>query len=172
MFFVICRWFGDIPGLVLYNGQYDSARGDYVCFGVRGGYPEFGFDVGSGPALIQGNKTLSLNQWNTIKLKRENSVGENLWLIWIFFFFWKMFSVLMHLYYIDVLNRIFLQCEFFCKFYSIFSKAENKIHCKKWRGLLWCFIHQFRSFKELNRKICDGNFFFFTQKAIIYIHKN
>lgn len=62
-------------GLVLYNGQYDSARGDYVCFGMRGGYPEFGFDVGSGPALIQGNKTLSLNQWNSIKLKRENSVG-------------------------------------------------------------------------------------------------
>nr|XP_022341960.1 basement membrane-specific heparan sulfate proteoglycan core protein-like isoform X4 [Crassostrea virginica] len=62
-------------GLVLYNGQYDSARGDYVCFGMRGGYPEFGFDVGSGPALIQGNRTLPLNQWNTIKLKRENSVG-------------------------------------------------------------------------------------------------
>lgn len=70
----------------------------------------------------------------------------------------------MHLYYIDVLNRIFLQCEFFCKFCSIFSKAENKIHCKKWRGLLWCFIHQFRSFQELNRKICDGNFFFFIKK--------
>lgn len=81
MFFVTCCWFGDIPGLVLYNGQYDSARGDYVCFGMRGGYPEFGFDVGSGPALIQGNKTLSLNQWNSIKLKRENSVGENFQLI-------------------------------------------------------------------------------------------
>ncbi|XP_062598285.1 basement membrane-specific heparan sulfate proteoglycan core protein-like, partial [Saccostrea cucullata] len=63
-------------GLVLYNGQYDNARGDYVCLGMRGGYPEFTFDVGSGPALIQGNRTLPLNQWNTIKLKRENSVGS------------------------------------------------------------------------------------------------
>lgn len=62
--------------MVLYNGQYDSARGDYVCFGMRGGYPEFAFDVGSGPALIQGNRTLSLNKWNSIKLKRQNSVGE------------------------------------------------------------------------------------------------
>ncbi|XP_056009495.1 basement membrane-specific heparan sulfate proteoglycan core protein-like isoform X3 [Ostrea edulis] len=63
-------------GMVLYNGQYDSARGDYVCFGMRGGYPEFAFDVGSGPALIQGNRTLSLNKWNSIKLKRQNSVGS------------------------------------------------------------------------------------------------
>ena len=75
--FINFRCVSLFAGLVLYNGQYDSARGDYVCFGMRGGYPEFGFDVGSGPALIQGNRTLPLNQWNTIKLKRENSVGKS-----------------------------------------------------------------------------------------------
>lgn len=124
MFFVTCCWFGDIPGLVLYNGQYDSARGDYVCFGMRGGYPEFGFDVGSGPALIQGNKTLSLNQWNSIKLKRENSVGENFQLLWDFFF---KLDIFIHFLNTSVKHRctmrIFL---FFVNFAVLFQRQKNK----------------------------------------------
>ncbi|KAK3104524.1 hypothetical protein FSP39_004009 [Pinctada imbricata] len=63
-------------GLVLYNGQYDNANGDYVCFGMRQGYPEFHFDVGSGPAVIRGNQTLDLNQWHTVKLKRDRTQGS------------------------------------------------------------------------------------------------
>ncbi|XP_076086554.1 basement membrane-specific heparan sulfate proteoglycan core protein-like isoform X4 [Mytilus galloprovincialis] len=64
-------------GLVLYNGNDDFQRGggDYVCFGLREGYPEFTFDVGSGPAIIQGNETLDLNQWHTVRLERNRKAG-------------------------------------------------------------------------------------------------
>ncbi|VDI13303.1 heparan sulfate proteoglycan 2 (perlecan) [Mytilus galloprovincialis] len=66
-----------IDGLVLYNGNDDFQRGggDYVCFGLREGYPEFTFDVGSGPAIIKGNETLDLNQWHTVRLERNRKAG-------------------------------------------------------------------------------------------------
>ena len=28
-------------GMLLYNGQYDRPSGDYVCFGMNNGIPEF-----------------------------------------------------------------------------------------------------------------------------------
>ena len=67
-----------ILGLVLYNGNEESGSGDYVCFGLREGYPEFSFDVGSGPAIIQANETLNLNQWHTVRLERNKKSGKNL----------------------------------------------------------------------------------------------
>jgi len=63
-------------GMVLYNGQYEDGGGDFVCFGLNEGYPEFRFDVGSGPAIIRGNKTLTLNEWHTIKLSRNRKDGK------------------------------------------------------------------------------------------------
>ena len=63
-------------GLVLYNGNEDTGKGDYVCFGLREGYPEFTFDVGSGPAIIQANETLKLNQWHTVRLERNRKTGK------------------------------------------------------------------------------------------------
>ena len=47
-------------GMVLNNGQFNDGGSDFVCFGFSEGYPEFRFDVGSGPAVIRGNKTLDL----------------------------------------------------------------------------------------------------------------
>ena len=63
--------------MVLYNGQFDDGGGDFVCFGLSEGYPEFRFDVGSGPAVIRGNRTLDLNQWHTVKLTRNRKKGRS-----------------------------------------------------------------------------------------------
>ena len=70
-------------GVLLYNGQYTNGRqdgrtdrGDFVCFGLNGAYPEFRFDVGSGPAIIRGQNPLELNRWHTIHLKRQKKNGE------------------------------------------------------------------------------------------------
>ncbi|XP_064610527.1 LOW QUALITY PROTEIN: basement membrane-specific heparan sulfate proteoglycan core protein-like [Liolophura sinensis] len=62
-------------GLVLYNGQSDTGIGDFLCFGLQDSYPEFRFDVGSGPAIIRGNRSLELNRWHTVKLKRDRKLG-------------------------------------------------------------------------------------------------
>ena len=63
--------------MILYNGQFEDGGGDFVCFGLKEGYPEFRFDVGSGPAIIRGNNTLPLNEWHTIKLTRDRQKGKN-----------------------------------------------------------------------------------------------
>ncbi|KAK7494115.1 hypothetical protein BaRGS_00014588, partial [Batillaria attramentaria] len=62
-------------GMLLYNGQYTEDRGDFVCFGLNGAYPEFRFDVGSGPAIIRGQNPLELNKWHTVHLKRQRKNG-------------------------------------------------------------------------------------------------
>ncbi|KAL3861185.1 hypothetical protein ACJMK2_007245 [Sinanodonta woodiana] len=62
-------------GMVLYNGQTSSGAGDFVCFGLNEGYPEFRFDVGSGPAIIRGNNKLNMTQWHTVKLTRDRQKG-------------------------------------------------------------------------------------------------
>ncbi|XP_041377591.1 basement membrane-specific heparan sulfate proteoglycan core protein-like isoform X3 [Gigantopelta aegis] len=62
-------------GLMLYNGQNNQGSGDFMCFGLRGAYPEFRFDVGSGPAIIRGQRPLQLGQWHTVSLKRDRKNG-------------------------------------------------------------------------------------------------
>ncbi|XP_021372607.1 basement membrane-specific heparan sulfate proteoglycan core protein-like isoform X2 [Mizuhopecten yessoensis] len=63
-------------GLVIYNGQYDTGTtGDFVSFGMSEGYPEFRFDMGSGPAIIKGARKLTLDQAHTIKLTRNRRQG-------------------------------------------------------------------------------------------------
>ncbi|KAH9504452.1 hypothetical protein Btru_063679 [Bulinus truncatus] len=62
-------------GLLLYNGQYDADSGDFVCFGLQQQVPEFRFDVGSGPAIIRGNRSLELNKWHTVHLKLNRGNG-------------------------------------------------------------------------------------------------
>ncbi|CAG5123328.1 unnamed protein product, partial [Candidula unifasciata] len=62
-------------GLLLYNSQYKTDSGDFVCFGLQGQYPEFRFDVGSGAATIRGAQPLELNQWHTVHLKRNRKNG-------------------------------------------------------------------------------------------------
>ncbi|XP_071516712.1 basement membrane-specific heparan sulfate proteoglycan core protein-like isoform X3 [Panulirus ornatus] len=63
-------------GLILYNSQHDKHDdGDFVSFGLSGGYAEFRFDVGSGPAIVRSREPLEMNQWYTVKLSRNRKEG-------------------------------------------------------------------------------------------------
>ncbi|XP_052832935.1 basement membrane-specific heparan sulfate proteoglycan core protein isoform X4 [Octopus bimaculoides] len=62
-------------GLIMYEGQA-TENGDFMCLGLRGRYPEFRFNVGSGPAIIRGNQSLELNKWHTVRLKRDRKEGK------------------------------------------------------------------------------------------------
>ena len=62
-------------GLVLYNGQYSSRIGDFMCFGLNRQRPEFKFDVGSGVVTITGDQPLELFKWHTIHLKKKDDNG-------------------------------------------------------------------------------------------------
>ena len=61
-------------GLILYNGRQQSdqnpRKGDFMCFGIREGYPEFRYDLGSGVVEINAKKPLEVGKWHTIKLER------------------------------------------------------------------------------------------------------
>lgn len=65
-----------ISGLILYNSQHAGREdGDFVAFGMNGGYVEFRFDVGSGPAVIRSRQPLQINEWHTVKLSRDRKEG-------------------------------------------------------------------------------------------------
>lgn len=64
-----------ILGLILYNGQQSGGSGDFVSLGLNGGFVEFRFDVGSGPAVIKSALPVSLGQWHTVKLIRSRRDG-------------------------------------------------------------------------------------------------
>ncbi|XP_017120395.1 pikachurin [Drosophila elegans] len=55
-------------GLVLYSGP--EHRGDFIALYLNDGFVEFAFDLGSGPALVRSEHSVSLGQWHTIKISR------------------------------------------------------------------------------------------------------
>ncbi|KAH8410993.1 hypothetical protein KR222_005642, partial [Zaprionus bogoriensis] len=55
-------------GLILYSGP--EQRGDFIALYLHEGFVEFAFDLGSGPAVVRSEHSLSLGQWHTIKLSR------------------------------------------------------------------------------------------------------
>ncbi|XP_016968215.1 pikachurin isoform X2 [Drosophila biarmipes] len=55
-------------GLILYSGP--EHRGDFIALYLSDGFVEFAFDLGSGPALVRSEHSLSLGQWHTIKISR------------------------------------------------------------------------------------------------------
>ncbi|XP_044579347.1 basement membrane-specific heparan sulfate proteoglycan core protein isoform X6 [Cotesia glomerata] len=57
-------------GTILYNAESPDGTGDLVSLLLNDGYPEFRFDLGSGTATIRSNKSISLDEWHTIKLHR------------------------------------------------------------------------------------------------------
>lgn len=61
-------------GLILYNGQ-KRATGDYIALSLNNGYPEFRFDFGNGPTIIQSEKPIKLAQWHTVKVSRIRKDG-------------------------------------------------------------------------------------------------
>ncbi|XP_066903525.1 basement membrane-specific heparan sulfate proteoglycan core protein isoform X5 [Halyomorpha halys] len=66
-------------GLILFNGKrHPSASGgsDFVSFGLRDGFPEFKFDVGSGHATIVGRMPLEMGKWVKARLIRNRKEGR------------------------------------------------------------------------------------------------
>ncbi|KAH8254010.1 hypothetical protein KR032_007940 [Drosophila birchii] len=55
-------------GLILYSGP--EHRGDFIALYLNEGFVEFAFDLGSGPALVRSEHSLSLGQWHTIRISR------------------------------------------------------------------------------------------------------
>ena len=43
----------DKDGLLLYNGYRTDRTGDYIALSLRGGFLEFRFNLGTGPALLR-----------------------------------------------------------------------------------------------------------------------
>ncbi|KAK2578017.1 hypothetical protein KPH14_008439 [Odynerus spinipes] len=57
-------------GIILYNAESNRGNGDFILLSMVGGYPQFKFDLGSGPAVVSADKPISLGQWHTIKIQR------------------------------------------------------------------------------------------------------
>ncbi|BET02654.1 LamB [Nesidiocoris tenuis] len=66
-------------GLLLYNGEKKGGKQDFIAIGLKNGYVEFRYDVGSGAAIIQSsNITVPMNKWSNITVKRHRKEGR-LW---------------------------------------------------------------------------------------------
>ena len=48
---------------------------DFVSFGLKNGYPEFRYDVGTGPAILISPKPVTLGEWHTVRIDRDRKNG-------------------------------------------------------------------------------------------------
>ncbi|CAK9818273.1 Basement membrane-specific heparan sulfate proteoglycan core protein [Anthophora quadrimaculata] len=62
-------------GIILYNGESNRENDDFILLSLVEGYPQFSFDLGSGPAIIRADKPITLSEWHTIKLQRYKKLG-------------------------------------------------------------------------------------------------
>ncbi|XP_063983584.1 basement membrane-specific heparan sulfate proteoglycan core protein-like isoform X16 [Diachasmimorpha longicaudata] len=62
-------------GIIMYNAESSDGNGDYVILFLSEGFPEFRFNLGSGPAIIRARKPITLGEWHTVKLQRINKNG-------------------------------------------------------------------------------------------------
>uniref|UniRef100_UPI00358F0C2B agrin isoform X2 n=1 Tax=Myxine glutinosa TaxID=7769 RepID=UPI00358F0C2B len=62
-------------GLVFYNGQKSSGRGDFISLALAFGYLEFRYNLGKGTAVLRSPKTVSLNEWHTVVVSRTGRKG-------------------------------------------------------------------------------------------------
>ncbi|KAK9294716.1 hypothetical protein QLX08_010779 [Tetragonisca angustula] len=69
-------------GIILYNDESnrgnDAQTGDFIMLSLVRGYPQFSFDLGSGPTIIRAEKPVTLGEWHTIKLQRHRKEGTML----------------------------------------------------------------------------------------------
>ena len=63
--------------MLLYNGQEPGGGGDFVSFGLRGGYPEFRYSLGGRPALLRSQRAVVMDMWHTVRLQRDREQGES-----------------------------------------------------------------------------------------------
>ncbi|XP_068986160.1 basement membrane-specific heparan sulfate proteoglycan core protein-like isoform X34 [Bombus flavifrons] len=65
-------------GIILYNDESNRGNGDFIMLSLVRGYPQFSFDLGSGPTMIRAEKPVTLGEWHTIKLQRHRKEGTML----------------------------------------------------------------------------------------------
>uniref|UniRef100_H2Z5C7 Agrin n=1 Tax=Ciona savignyi TaxID=51511 RepID=H2Z5C7_CIOSA len=63
-------------GLIFYNGQKKSGKGDFVSLNLNNGYLEFKYDLGQGAAEIRSAEPVSLNAWHIVVLSRSMRTGD------------------------------------------------------------------------------------------------
>lgn len=62
-------------GLLLYNGQLSSGRGDFISLNLVGGELEFRFNLGSGMAVIKSPDPVHLGKWHSVRISRLGREG-------------------------------------------------------------------------------------------------
>ncbi|CAB3372768.1 Hypothetical predicted protein [Cloeon dipterum] len=62
-------------GLLLYNGQMDGGRGDFVSINLVNSHVQFKFNLGSGHASITSEQKVSLNKWHKVLVTRIDREG-------------------------------------------------------------------------------------------------
>ncbi|XP_011640582.1 basement membrane-specific heparan sulfate proteoglycan core protein isoform X5 [Pogonomyrmex barbatus] len=65
-------------GILLYNDESGHGNGDFIVLSLANGYPQFKFNLGSGPAVIRADKHITLSEWHTIKIQRNRKEGTML----------------------------------------------------------------------------------------------
>ncbi|XP_071582358.1 basement membrane-specific heparan sulfate proteoglycan core protein isoform X12 [Temnothorax nylanderi] len=65
-------------GILLYNDESGQGNGDFIILSLNNGYPQFKFNLGSGPAVIRADKPVTLSEWHTIKIQRNRKEGTML----------------------------------------------------------------------------------------------
>ncbi|KAK0077851.1 hypothetical protein PV326_009744, partial [Microctonus aethiopoides] len=62
-------------GLLLYNGQLNNGRGDFISLNLVHGKIQFRFNLGSGIANISSPDTVSLDTWHCVRISRLGREG-------------------------------------------------------------------------------------------------
>ncbi|KAM3182889.1 hypothetical protein ACTXT7_011447 [Hymenolepis weldensis] len=57
-------------GLLIYSGFSFDKRGDFISISLMNSRVVVGFDLGSGPASMQSSQNVTLNYWQTVRVKR------------------------------------------------------------------------------------------------------
>nr|XP_033325096.1 agrin-like isoform X2 [Megalopta genalis] len=75
--FSIELWFltRDPAGLLLYNGQLNNGRGDFISLNLIHGRLEFRFNLGSGIANISSPDPVTLDTWHCVRISRLGREG-------------------------------------------------------------------------------------------------
>ena len=62
-------------GLILYNGQSFSGKGDWIALLLKNGFVEFKYNLGSGKFILRSKKKINLNQTFHLTAKRYKQDG-------------------------------------------------------------------------------------------------
>ncbi|CAK8688853.1 unnamed protein product [Clavelina lepadiformis] len=63
-------------GLIFYNGQKKSGKGDFVALNLRDGHLEFLYNLGQGIATIRSTSPVTLGDWHLARVSRDMTRGE------------------------------------------------------------------------------------------------